>query len=84
MVPAYPAASRTTGIGGIVLEKRLERLMFLRAVGAGGLQLLHVLGQLDFGNALNSRSGATALAGELGYTVETFCRQVVSETRNSH
>lgn len=83
-VPSRIAAH--TGIGGIVLEKRLERLMFLQQlvlVGFTPTDALHVLGQLDFGNALASRSGATVLARELGCTVETFCQQVVAETETA-
>jgi N-methylhydantoinase A/oxoprolinase/acetone carboxylase beta subunit len=83
-VPSRIAAH--TGIGGIVLEKRLERLMFLQQlvlVGFTPTDALHVLGQLDFGNALASRSGATVLAGESGSTVEAFCRQVVAETETA-
>ena len=83
-VPSRIAAH--TGIGGIVLEKRLERLMFLQQlvlVGFTPTDALHVLGQLDFGNALNSRSGATVLARELGCTVEAFCQQVVAETETA-
>lgn len=83
-VPSRIAAH--TGIGGIVLEKRLERLMFLQQlvlVGFTPTDALHVLGQLDFGNALASRSGATVLAGEFGCTVEAFCQQVVAETETA-
>lgn len=83
-VPSRIAAH--TGIGGIVLEKRLERLMFLQQlvlVGFTPTDALHVLGQLDFGNALASRSAATVLARELGCTVEAFCRQVVAETETA-
>ncbi len=75
-----------TGIGGIVLEKRLERLMFLQQlvlVGFTPTDALHVLGQLDFGNAAASRGGAEVLARELGCTVEVFCQQVVAETETA-
>ena len=60
--------------------------MFLQQlvlVGFTPTDALHVLGQLDFGNALNCRSGATVLARELGCTVETFCQQVVAETETA-
>lgn len=75
-----------TGIGGIVLEKRLERLMFLQQlllVGFTPTDALHVLGQLDFGNAAASRGGAEVLSRELGWTVEDFCQQVVVETETA-
>lgn len=75
-----------TGIGGIVLEKRLERLMFLQQlvlVGFTPTDALHVLGQLDFGNAAASRSGATVLADEMGCAVEAFCQHVVAETETA-
>jgi N-methylhydantoinase A/oxoprolinase/acetone carboxylase beta subunit len=72
-----------TGVGGIILEKRLERLMYLQQVVLAGFtptDALHALGILTIGNAAASSSGAAVLAAELGLTVETFCRQVVAET----
>lgn len=85
--PCVPSRIETlTGIGGIVLEKRLERLMFVQQlvlVGFTPTDALHVLGQLDFGDAAASRGGAEILAGELGCTVEAFCQQAVAETETA-
>ncbi|WP_310599636.1 hydantoinase/oxoprolinase family protein [Desulfobulbus sp.] len=75
-----------TGTGGILLEKKLERLMFLQRVVLAGFtptDALHGLGLLDIGQAAASRSGAEVLAAQLGTTAEAFCRQVVAETEQA-
>ncbi|MDR2551079.1 MAG: hydantoinase/oxoprolinase family protein [Desulfobulbus sp.] len=72
-----------TGTGGILLEKKLERLMFLQRVVLAGFtptDALHGLGLLDIGQKAASQSGAEVLAAQLGTTAEAFCRQVVTET----
>ena len=72
-----------TGVGGIVLEKRLERLMFLQQVILTGFtptDALHVLGTLAIGNGEASRSGAAVLAGQTGLTTGTLCQQVLAQT----
>ncbi|MCL1980083.1 MAG: hydantoinase/oxoprolinase family protein [Proteobacteria bacterium] len=72
-----------TGTGGVLLEKRLERLMFLQQVVLAGLtptDALHCLGLLDIGQGASSQSGASVLATQLGLSAEAFCRQIVAET----
>lgn len=82
--PATPSVlADRTGVSGIILEKRLERLMFLQQVVLVGFtptDALHALGLLGIGNAEASRSGASVLAGLSGLEVEVFCRRVVAET----
>lgn len=82
--PAAPSIiAAQTGVGGIILEKRLERLMFFQQVVLVGFtptDALHVLGLLDIGNVAASRSGAGVLANEMGMSAEDFCRRVVTET----
>ncbi|MCL2458889.1 MAG: hydantoinase/oxoprolinase family protein [Desulfobulbus sp.] len=82
--PAPPSVlASQTGTGGILLEKRLERLMFLQRVVLAGFtptDALHGLGLLDIGQKESSRCGAEALAAQLGLTADAFCRQVVAET----
>ena len=75
-----------TGIGGIILEKRLERLMFLQQlvlVGFTPTDALHALGTLELGNGAASLAGARVLAAEAGMGVEQFCQQVVQETEEA-
>jgi N-methylhydantoinase A/oxoprolinase/acetone carboxylase beta subunit len=72
-----------TGVGGVILEKRLERLMFLQQivlVGFTPTDALHALGLLEIGDSSASRNGAAALAGEMGLEADEFCRRVVAET----
>ncbi len=72
-----------TGVGGIVLEKRLERLMHLQQVVLVGFtptDALHALGLLQIGNTAASQSGAAVLAGQMDLAVDDFCRRVVAET----
>jgi N-methylhydantoinase A/oxoprolinase/acetone carboxylase beta subunit len=72
-----------TGVGGVVLEKRLERLMFLQQivlVGFTPTDALHVLGRLEIGDGDASRKGAEVLAAAMGLSVVEFCRRVVVET----
>lgn len=82
--PATPSTlAAQTGVSGIILEKRLERLMFLQQVVLVGFtptDALHALGLLQIGNAGASRSGASVLAGLSGLAVEAFCQRVVAET----
>jgi len=72
-----------TGIDGIVLEKRLERLMFLQQVVLVGFtptDALHGLGILRIGDPEASRNGAAVLADQMGLSAETLCRRVIAET----
>jgi N-methylhydantoinase A/oxoprolinase/acetone carboxylase beta subunit len=85
--PASPSMIASgTGIGGIVLEKRLERLMFLQQlvlVGFTPTDALHALGRLEIGNGEASRGGAEVLATAMGLTTEQFCQEVVTVTENA-
>jgi N-methylhydantoinase A/oxoprolinase/acetone carboxylase beta subunit len=75
-----------TGVGGIILEKRLERLMYLQQVILAGFtptDALHALGLLQIGNAEASRSGASILAGQVGLTAEALCQRVIAETESA-
>ncbi len=78
--------AKLTGIGGVTLEKRLERLAFhqqITLIGFTPTDALHALGQLDIGDGRASLAGATVLAGNLGLTVEAFCRRVVIATETA-
>jgi N-methylhydantoinase A/oxoprolinase/acetone carboxylase beta subunit len=75
-----------TGISGVTLEKRLERLAFHQRITLAGFtptDALHALGQLAIGDTQASLAGATILARQLGLTVEAFCRRVVAETETA-
>ena len=75
-----------TGVGGIILEKRLERLMYLQQVILAGFtptDALHALGLLQIGNAEASRSGASVLSGQAGLTAEALCQRVIAETESA-
>ena len=72
-----------TGVGGIHLEKQLERLLFLQQVVVTGFtptDALHVLGLLRIGDDATSRSGATILADQMGLPVDTLCERVIRAT----
>ena len=75
-----------TGVSGIILEKRLERLMYLQQIVLAGFtptDALHALGLLQIGNVEASRSGASVLAGQVGLTTEVLCQRVVAETESA-
>lgn len=70
-----------SGVSGIALEKRLERLFFLQKIDICGFtptDALHVLGRLDIGDVTIATKGAQSLALTVGCSVETLCTQVVS------
>uniref|UniRef100_UPI004056B758 hydantoinase/oxoprolinase N-terminal domain-containing protein n=1 Tax=Candidatus Electrothrix sp. TaxID=2170559 RepID=UPI004056B758 len=57
--------TQQTGLSGILLEKRLERLAYLQQVRMAGFtptDALHVLGRLDIGSKEQAEHGARALA----------------------
>jgi N-methylhydantoinase A/oxoprolinase/acetone carboxylase beta subunit len=85
--PATPSKlAAQTGLSGVTLEKRLERLGFLQQVVLAGFtptDALHGLGILDIGDGEASRAGAMVLAGQMGLPMEAFCQQVVAETENA-
>lgn len=82
--PAAPSTiADRTGISGILLEKRLERLMFFQQVIIAGFtptDALHALDMLQIGNGEGSRSAASLLADRIGLETDTFCRRVVTAT----
>jgi len=82
--PSAPSTiAAQTGISGILLEKRLERLMFLQQVVLAGFtptDALHALGILQIGNEQASQSGAAVLAGQMGLSAEGLCQRVIAET----
>lgn len=72
-----------TGISGITLEKRLERLGFLQQIVVTGFtptDALHCLGLLQLGDGEASRAGAMVLAQQMHLPVDTFCQNVVAAT----
>jgi N-methylhydantoinase A/oxoprolinase/acetone carboxylase beta subunit len=79
--PASPETlAASTSLSGVVLEKRLEKLVYLQQVKMAGFtptDALHVLGRLDIGNRTAAESGAAAMAGALEMTPEHFCRLVI-------
>ncbi|XOF33110.1 MAG: hydantoinase/oxoprolinase N-terminal domain-containing protein [Candidatus Electrothrix sp. YB6] len=75
-----------TGLSGIILEKRLERLAYLQQISMAGFtptDALHVLGRLDIGDREQAESGARSLAAVLNMDVESFCLQVIAETEKT-
>jgi N-methylhydantoinase A/oxoprolinase/acetone carboxylase beta subunit len=78
--------TRQTGLSGILLEKRLERLAYLQQIRMAGFtptDALHVLGRLDIGSREQAEHGARALAASLDMDIETLCLQVVAETEKT-
>jgi N-methylhydantoinase A/oxoprolinase/acetone carboxylase beta subunit len=84
--PLTPMAiGEKSGLSGIVLEKRIERLFFLQKIGITGFtptDALHVLGRLNIGDTRLARKGAEALAAELGCPVEELCQQALTRTED--
>jgi N-methylhydantoinase A/oxoprolinase/acetone carboxylase beta subunit len=85
--PASPETlASETSLSGIILEKRLERLVYLQQVQMAGFtptDALHVLGRLDIGDSQQAEAGACALAAALDIDVKTFCQQVVAEAEKT-
>lgn len=85
--PANPETlTRQTGLSGILLEKRLERLTYLRQVRMAGFtptDALHVLGKLNMGSRKQAEHGARTLAASLDMDVMSLCRQVIEETEKT-
>ncbi|MCI5147004.1 MAG: hypothetical protein D3923_16150 [Candidatus Electrothrix sp. AR3] len=78
--------TRQTGLSGIILEKRLERLAYLQQIRMAGFtptDALHVLGRLDIGSKEQAESGARILAAGLDMDIETLCLQVVAEAEKT-
>ncbi len=79
--PATPGIlAQKTRISGVILEKRLERLVYKQKIVRSGFtptDALHVLGLLNIGNSEASLAGAEILAKEGGFSVEQFCHKVL-------
>ncbi len=78
--------TQQTGLSGILLEKRLERLAYLQQIRMAGFtptDALHVLGRLDIGSKKQAEHGARALAASLDMDMETLCLQVVAEAEKT-
>lgn len=85
--PANPATlARETSLSGVLLEKRLERLVYLQQIRMAGFtptDALHVLGILDIGNKDQAEAGALALAAALHMDVNEFCNRVIAEAEKT-
>jgi len=70
-----------TGLAGVPLEKRLERMAALQHIYECGFtptDALHVLGRIDIGNAEAARTGANILGARLHMDGETFSRRIIA------
>ena len=85
--PATPEIlAETTSLSGVLLEKRLEHLVYLQQIRLTGFtptDALHVLGILRIGDSQQAQAGAMALAAALDMDVSSFCRQVIDETEKN-
>jgi N-methylhydantoinase A/oxoprolinase/acetone carboxylase beta subunit len=75
-----------TGLSGVPLEKRLERLASLQQIRLAGFtptDALHVLGKLTIGSKEQAERGAKALAVALNMEVEALCLRVVAATEQT-
>lgn len=85
--PASPSKiEMATGIQGIALEKKLERLAYDQHVILAGFtptDALHAMGLLSIGNAAASQAGARVLAAEMSLSPEVFCKQSVTTAGNA-
>lgn len=71
---------QATGIAGITLEKKLERMSHLQQVYECGFtptDALHVLGIIDIGNTEIARKGAEILGRTIGASPEEFSRMII-------
>lgn len=80
--PTTPAGLKAaTGLAGVVLEKRLERMANLQQIYECGFtptDALHVLGRIDIGDGAAARKGAEILAALQNQGVEEFCQHMVA------
>lgn len=85
--PATPEIlAKETSLSGVILEKRLERLVYLQQIHMAGFtptDALHVMDRLDIGAKQQAEAGAKALAAALDMDVNTFCLQVIAETEKT-
>ena len=78
--------AQLSGVSGIILEKRIERLEFLQRVVLAGFtptDALHALGQLAIGESASSIAGAEILAQALKLPVKEVCQRIVAETESA-
>ena len=78
--------AQLSGVSGIILEKRIERLEFLQRVVLAGFtptDALHALGQLTIGESASSIAGAEILAQALKMPMEEVCQRIVAETESA-
>ncbi len=85
-----PASAETlaaeTSLSGVILEKRLEQLVYLQRIRIAGFtptDALHALDRLDLGDNVKARAGAAVLAAQLDMDVDTFCLQVIAATEKT-
>lgn len=74
---------KETGIGGVTLEKELERLTREQRIYECGFtptDALHVLGIINIGSSEKSRAGAKRLGALAGMDAEAFSRKVLKQT----
>ncbi|WP_136809176.1 hydantoinase/oxoprolinase family protein [Desulfosediminicola flagellatus] len=72
-----------TGIAGITLEKKLERMSHLQQIYECGFtptDALHVLGIIAIGNTEAARKGAEILGKEMHIGPEEFSRLIIKQT----
>ncbi len=85
--PANPETlAEKTSLSGVLLEKRLERLLYLQQIRIAGFtptDALHALDRLDIGNRQQAESGAEAMAAAVDMDLKTFCLQVIAETEKT-
>jgi N-methylhydantoinase A/oxoprolinase/acetone carboxylase beta subunit len=85
--PASPETlAAETSLSGVILEKRLERLVYLQQIQMTGFtptDALHVLGKLDIGSRSQAEAGARSLATALNMDIDEFCLQVIAETEKT-
>lgn len=79
---ATPYSLRTaTGLAGITIEKRLERLANRQQIYECGFtptDALHVLGRIDIGNGETARKGAEILGSRINMSSTEFSQMIVA------
>lgn len=80
--PATPMQIRqSTGIAGITLEKKLERMAHLQQIYECGFtptDALHVLGKINLGDCSAARLGAQVLGSKLELGAEEFSKLILA------
>jgi len=85
--PLSPAQlAERTSLSALLLEKRLEALVYRQKISVSGFtptDALHVLGRLDIGDPEPSRRAAAILARAAGLGVRELCERVVVLTEKA-